>query len=164
MAYTSIDGLKEDSRAWVAPVEPGFISPLVNGNPIEFFIRFDNRGKSPATDVHYQYDKTTKFIDNNSLIENILSAKIVCEGVTTAEEGDVIYQGINKEAFKLTTSTDSKDYIQFMAGQKTLLIQMCVTYNSLKETRHSAFCYYHRGGAESANAGFNKCGKGNFAD
>lgn len=180
LAYTSMEGLgvarkglkdakevfETDSRAWVAPVAVGFDGQLTNGYPITVAITFENVGKTPATDVHYRFTK--KVVPNSAREEEEIAItdveeSYVCKDILPAKQAPVVYPGGKGTVYTETLNPNTDEYKQFMAGGQTLIIRMCVVYNSLGKVRHSAFCNYYTPNVSPEN-NFNKCTKGNYAD
>ena len=160
------------SRAWIAPIAVGLNSKPEKGKPVSFGVLYDNVGKIPATDINEYYQ--LHVINNSSFqtdnLADTLNKTDFCKGIEPKQGADILYPNAGKtqslisiQPTDLKTGEPNPFYDNFISGNYTLIVQMCIAYKTLNKSHHSAFCYFYKPGLSDDN-NFNHCNAGNKAD
>lgn len=167
VAEDSERSLVASSRAWVGPTDAKITSgaPAV-GQPVKVVISVRNSGREPARDFRWI---PTKIVSSKS-DEGTLSQKVdtnlrFCLGTPSQKFGQVIYPtGGFGDGFEFTVLFDGSEIEEeVINGEKILVVQGCLTYESFGATRHSAFCFFYDNKA-TAPEHLNICTSGSSAD
>lgn len=141
--------LELSERAWITPIGAQLISPIENGKPLRFILKFINTGRQPARDIEVQfqnstidgYDTQTTDLKNIKVAENTACVNLVPKrgrppmpptsgNATLAIIEDTIH---GQPAF---TADD-----RIIRGDKFYVIHGCLAYEAYEKTRQTAFCY-----------------------
>lgn len=152
------------SRAWVAPLGVVLESQLVENKPVTIKISAQNVGKEPALDVHpiYRIKKIEAKQFSADAYNDVVEADDICKGIGPAKGAAVFYPdaGTNELHVSIVPEWIDKTLI---TGDSGIFVEVCYAYQTVGETHHTAFCYFHRAGV-STDQGFNLCMAGNHAD
>jgi hypothetical protein len=159
--------LVASSRAWVGPTDAKITTgtPAV-GQPTKVVISVRNSGREPARDFRWIPTKiVTAKGDEGALNQKVDTNLRFCLGTPSQKFGQVIYPtGGFGEGFDFTVLFDGSEVDQQVVdGEKVLVVQGCLTYESFGATRHSAFCYFFEN-KTSAIEHLNICSSGSSAD
>jgi hypothetical protein len=160
------DALIASSRAWVGPIDAKIVGTVELEKPVKVIISIRNTGREPAKNFRWipEHFITTGDMDV-AVGQKIDSSLRFCFGTPSTVSGQVIFPstGFGSGAdFPIEFSKDEIDE-GVIAGEKTLVIQGCIAYESFGAARHSAFCYLFKNKI-GATDHLNICDGGSNAD
>ena len=162
------EALIASSRAWVGPVDAKISGALEVGKLVKIVVSVRNTGKEPARNFRWIPDHFVA--TNDTLNDGSLSRKVdtnlkFCFGTPSIPFGQVIFPstGFGSGAdFSIEIPKEEIDQ-DVISGQKLLIAQGCMAYESFGAVRHSAFCYFYKSGTSSIEH-LNICDGGSSAD
>lgn len=166
VAEDSEKSLVASSRAWVGPTDARITSgPLAVEKPTKVVISVRNSGREPAREFRWIPTKIISTKSDVTLDQKVDTNLKFCLGTPSQKFGQVIYPtgGIG-EGFEFTIPFDGSEIDQdVIDGQKVIVVQGCIAYESFGATRHSAFCYFFDN-KSSVLEHLNICAGGSSAD
>ncbi|HUC60514.1 MAG TPA: hypothetical protein VMF53_01010 [Alphaproteobacteria bacterium] len=159
-----------DSRAWVGPVDSNFRSPPVKDQEIIGIILYHNTGREPGQNsAHDVVAYIGSVADDNSgkLTSKINQYVTNCLAAPEHVGGEVIYPSTGFSSMTTEFQVPKEDVTQdVIDGKAYIVVQGCFIYRTAGKVRHSAFCYYYRGGKENPTdfQHLNDCPLGNYAN
>ena len=166
VAEDSEKSLVASSRAWVGPTDAKITSgPLAIEKPTKIVISVRNSGREPARDFRWIPTTIISSRGEGTLDQKVDTNLKFCLGTPSQKFGQVIFPtGGFGEGFEFTVSFDGSKIDQAVIdGQKVIVVQGCLAYESFGATRHSAFCYFFDN-KSSALEHLNICSGGSSAD
>lgn len=134
--------LDASTRAWIVPKSVTF-DPLEMGKPIRIQIQYENVGKEPAINVaEYNYTHLGDAAETQNFISGVRQTRWEwCKAQPAVAGAAVVYPGNSPETTsQYHITTDSIADAAFVAGDKTLIIYGCFSYETASRPAHSSFC------------------------
>lgn len=143
--------LELSERAWVGPRDAKFAGSLSANNAAEISIEYQNTGREPA--LSFIYDTrivvgTPQDFDNGKLGREIAADVVRCRALDDRENiGSMVFPTTGFSSYTLNVAV-AKEFIDdaVLKGDKILFLQGCFVYLTFETPRHTAFCYYFKGG------------------
>jgi hypothetical protein len=161
-ANTANQSMQLEQRAWIAPVKAEMLPPdrWKSGGP-EFQVQYINTGNQPAMDASELFAMATS--QTARVLGESLRASVdspdICHGRQPARQGRhglVIFKGADMGV---------QPTFQFPAipsGDDTAIFMECVSYKTMGEIHHTAFCYQFN--TATHGSVWSICNAGNHAD
>lgn len=141
-----------NNRAWLGVVSMVLASPVENGKPIDFSVRMENTGKSPALHAVIVYNEFTipYILDRVGTYTDYEPSQLntTCEGVRLAADGGfVISPGktnfYSRHSFE-NTERYRQDAADAAARKRSLVVEGCVAYVTIDGPHTSSFRFFLR--------------------
>jgi hypothetical protein len=159
--------LIQTQRAWVGPTDAKIEGVVEIGKQVKVIISVLNTGREPAKNFSWSVAPFTVTNDGNSLLlsqdMNLYVAK--CFATPSITQAQVLYPAVGFGSgfeFHLTIP-DTQIDASVIDGSKILIARGCIVYDTFGETKHSAFCYFYKGGGFSKPDHLNICVGGSDA-
>jgi hypothetical protein len=132
------------NRAWIEPSEPAILSGLNAGEQLIYRFRYANIGKEPALNVVIQaFPRTVDPLPPGALwYLRFPGRNQMCAETKPNENGLVVYPSTTKKEIYYTHSTPPPDADLVLKGEKVLVIEGCIGYETFGEPHYSAFCFF----------------------
>jgi hypothetical protein len=154
--------------AWVGPVNAKIDGSIEIGKSVKIVVSIQNTGREPAKSFRYAPEPIISTVAEDGA--GILAAKIAtsvkfCFGTPSLPLGQVIYptSGFGT-GFEFSTEFAADKIDQAVIdGDKLLVVQGCIAYDTFSVTKHSTFCYYFKNKITKPDR-LNICANGSDAD
>jgi hypothetical protein len=133
------------NRAWIEPSELRILSGLRPGEPLSYSLNYANIGKEPALNVVIQsYPGTVEPRPHNDLwYARFPGRNKTCVTAQPTDRGLVVYpSNTPKHETTYTSDEPPPDSEAVLAGDKVLVIEGCIGYETFGEPHFSAFCFF----------------------
>jgi hypothetical protein len=132
------------NRAWIEPSEPTIVSGLNPGERLIYRFKYANIGKEPALNAVVQaLPRTVDPLPPNALwYLRFPGRNEMCAEAKPNENGLVIYPSTTKKEIEYTHSTPPPDANLVLKGEKVLVIEGCIGYETFGKPHYSAFCFF----------------------
>jgi hypothetical protein len=142
-AADTLNEMKQDRRAWIAPINARVTQSFSTGKSITVELQYSNVGKEPAFDVRpiYTFKQVSgsRFSDNT--FKSIIETDDICKNVKIAPGAEVIYPN-QPEGYKLIFGLPPNwAGDDLVSGKNALVVGMCFAYRTLGEVHHTSLCY-----------------------
>ena len=131
------------NQAWIAPLSASFTGPVLINTPAEYEVTYDNVGRSPATDLAFDFFSGSVPMPDleRGELPNI-PMNTTCAGLNSVAGADIIYpeQEGHYEVYKqLKGSAINAALLQ---GKRMEYFQGCFADKTLGEVHHSPWCFF----------------------
>lgn len=155
-------------RAWVGPVNAKVDGAVEADKPVNVVISVRNTGREPAKNFFWGTNGmiTTPDEDTSGALgEKIMIYLQRCLATPSKERTQVIYPSTGfGSGFDFTITFPKQDIdADVTSGNKMLIVQGCLVYDTFGKTKHSAFCYFFKSGTTKPDH-LNICTGGTDAD
>ena len=154
-------------RAWLGPNDAKLDEAPVAGKKLAVSITFHNTGREPARNVAWIVEKFIATPEEER--QGLLSWKSMiflekCLNLKERESGQVVYPSTGFASATLISQLEQEIIDEdLVIGKKWLIIHGCFVYRTFDKVRHSAFCYFYKGG-EIKPEHLGICVGGNYTD
>jgi hypothetical protein len=157
----------QSQRAWVGPRDAKLESKPAAGQKNKFVIEYQNTGREPGLGFVFNAVPGVETLVEDSdgtFIRRMLEYLQNCAKTQAIITAGVVYPTTGLGAAALNVPIDEKLIdADVVSGNKVLIINGCLTYQSGNIVRHSAFCYFYKSDVTDI-AHLNICAAGNYAD
>jgi hypothetical protein len=166
------DAAQIGNRAWISPRYTSINGPIVDSQPLNIRILYDNPGKTPAINVDFHYaPKAFMSKDGNPVpVGDYRAARlgknVACDSAVVTFAG-VVYPASNQANYYTDITVGDADLMaKIKARTAVIAIQGCFVYTTLEGRHKSAFCTYLEPIADKPPEQwpFRDCGDGHEAD
>jgi hypothetical protein len=154
------------SRAWVGPVDAKIVGIVELEKPVKIVISVRNTGRQPAKNFRWIPEHFIGAGDDDFVVDQKVNTSMkFCMGTPDFASGQVVFPSTGFGSGADYTIEFSKDEIDegVIAGDKFLVAQGCIAYESFGFVRHSAFCYLFKNKTTTPEH-LAICGNGSDAD
>jgi len=155
----------EGQRAWVGPISAKIDGTVELGKPVKVVIGIQNTGREPGKNFRFIPEPDYATDQDSAVDQRIATTLRFCMRMPSLAYGQVIYPSSGFGTgfdFTIEFAGDKIDQ-SAIDGDKTLIAQGCITYDTFGATHHSGFCYFFKNKTSKPDR-LNICGGGSDAD